>query len=291
MNYQEDIARILNQICSNGNENKCHIPKCCCKNCCCPSAIIGPPGEKGATGAPGEKGSTGAPGEKGATGTADTITVRNTITGNPDTKASVTDVTGSPNHVLDFVIPRGATGAPGEKGATGAPGEKGATGATGPPGRCCCRGEMLRNGSMESFDKTVPIQWYTAAPSLISRTTDDGEVHTGDSAVKLKNGAVLTQRIALTDGGCHILSFFALASGTRTGVTAKLDFLDGKGNRIAGTVVRAAPKKLPAKPHHFGMYQGVGVAPETAVFAEVCFTAETGADEYLILDDISLLGL
>ena len=282
MNYQEDIARILNQICSNGNENKCHIPKCCCKNCCCPSAIIGPPGEKGAT---------GAPGEKGATGTADTITVRNTITGNPDTKASVTDVTGSPNHVLDFVIPRGATGAPGEKGATGAPGEKGATGATGPPGRCCCRGEMLRNGSMESFDKTVPIQWYTTVPSLISRTTADGEVHTGDSAVKLKNGAVLTQRIALTDGGCHILSFYAMASGTRTGVTAELKFLDGKGNQIAGTVVRAAPKKLPTKPYQFGMYQSVGVAPETAAFAEVRFTAEAGADEYLILDDISLLGL
>ena len=35
-------------------------------------------------------------------------------------------------YILDFVIPAGATGPPGETGATGPQGETGATGATGP---------------------------------------------------------------------------------------------------------------------------------------------------------------
>ena len=89
---------------------------------------------------------TGATGPTGADGSAETITIRTTNNGEPGTAAAVVDVTGSPDHVLDFIIPRGDTGpagAAGEPGpagptgptgATGSTGATGATGATGPAG-------------------------------------------------------------------------------------------------------------------------------------------------------------
>ena len=55
-------------------------------------------------------GTTGPQGPQGPAGVADTITIGTVTTGAPGTNASVTDVTGGPNHVLDFVIPRGSDG-------------------------------------------------------------------------------------------------------------------------------------------------------------------------------------
>lgn len=77
-----------------------------CDRCCC-QGPRGPQGQRGAVGPP---------------GIAETITVRNTTTGEAETQAQVVDVSGSPNHVLDFVIPRGAAGADGAPGADGADG-------------------------------------------------------------------------------------------------------------------------------------------------------------------------
>lgn len=58
----------------------------------------------GATGPKGEQGIQGLP------GTSDTIEFRNTKTGDPGTKAMVTDTTGSPHHIIDFIIPQGPKG-------------------------------------------------------------------------------------------------------------------------------------------------------------------------------------
>lgn len=63
----------------------------------------------------------------GPTGTAETLAVGTTTTGEAGTNASVTDSGGSPNHVFDFVIPKGFDG---EDGATGPTGPTGPTGAT-----------------------------------------------------------------------------------------------------------------------------------------------------------------
>lgn len=49
-------------------------------------------------------------GATGTAGLADTITIGTVTTGEPGTNASVTDVGGSPNHILNFVISRGADG-------------------------------------------------------------------------------------------------------------------------------------------------------------------------------------
>ena len=63
-----------------------NYPSC---NCCC----VGTPGPTGATGA-----------------SAVTVTIGNTVTGAPGTNAVVTN-TGTPeNAILNFTIPRGATG-------------------------------------------------------------------------------------------------------------------------------------------------------------------------------------
>ena len=55
------------------------------------------------------------------------MAVGTTSTGDAGTEASVVDSGGSPNHVFDFVIPRGFDG---EDGPTGPTGATGATGAT-----------------------------------------------------------------------------------------------------------------------------------------------------------------
>ena len=105
--------------------------------------MVGPQGPQGIQGRPGTQGPAGP---TGPTGTADIITIGDTITAEPEEDAAVIDMGGSPNHNLQFRIPRGATGATGEAGdigatgptgpigPTGATGVTGATGPTGPTG-------------------------------------------------------------------------------------------------------------------------------------------------------------
>lgn len=72
-------------------------------------------------------GPTGPTGPSGAA----TITVGKTTTTNPGTNATVTNVGTNENVILNFGIPRGATGPTGPQGLQG---ETGATGPTGPQG-------------------------------------------------------------------------------------------------------------------------------------------------------------
>lgn len=81
-------------------ENICFNRKCNCKNTC----FIGLQGPQGPQG-------VGGPiGPVGPAGISETIKIRNTITSNWDTKASVIDVGSNKEHVLDFIIPRGKDG-------------------------------------------------------------------------------------------------------------------------------------------------------------------------------------
>lgn len=65
------------------------------------------------------RGDTGATGQNGQDGAAATIAVGSTTTGSAGTNASVTNSGTSSAAVLDFVIPRGDTGAAGSDGADG----------------------------------------------------------------------------------------------------------------------------------------------------------------------------
>lgn len=69
--------------------------------------IEGPIGPTGVTGATGATGSTGA---TGATGVAESITIASTVTGEPGTQATINERRVGNEHILEFVIPRGADG-------------------------------------------------------------------------------------------------------------------------------------------------------------------------------------
>lgn len=100
-----------------------------------PKGDTGPQGEPGTTGPQGPKGDTGEQGPDGpagADGKSATITIGQTITGEPGSNASVTNTGDKLNAVLSFTIPRGAQGAQGPQGLQGPRGE---TGLQGPPGQ------------------------------------------------------------------------------------------------------------------------------------------------------------
>lgn len=92
----------------------------------------------------------GPKGDTGATGAAATIRVGTVTTGVEGSDAAVTNAGSTSAAVLNFTIPRGATGAQGPKGETGETGpqgpqgEKGATGEQGPQG---LRGETGAQGA------------------------------------------------------------------------------------------------------------------------------------------------
>ena len=89
----------------------------------------------------------------GPTGETETLAVGTTTTGDAGTNATVTDSGGSPNHVFDFVIPRGfdgEDGADGLDGATGPTGPTGPTGAAGPAGT-----SVTILGSYNSYDDLI----------------------------------------------------------------------------------------------------------------------------------------
>ena len=99
--------------------------------------IRGPQGIQGVQGIQcpqGEQGQKGDTGETGAPGQAATITVGETITGEPGTYATVENTGTSNAAVLKFTIPKGEKGDKGDTGPQGEQGETGATGATGETG-------------------------------------------------------------------------------------------------------------------------------------------------------------
>ena len=91
----------------------------------------GPQGEQGPQGIQGLQGETGA---TGADGAAATVAVGTVTTGEPGTDAAVTNTGTSTAAVLNFTIPRGATGATGQTGPAGADGADGQDGAPGQDG-------------------------------------------------------------------------------------------------------------------------------------------------------------
>ena len=288
-----------------GHEDSCD---CRCCRCC-----QGPTGPRGATGA------------TGPTGTADTITIRTTTTGDPGTEASVTDVSGSTNHVLDFVIPRGfdgedgedgatgptgptgatgatgatgrtgatgATGATGHTGPTGTTGATGATGATGPTGVCMCpcrsRGEILTNGGMEYFTDDVPTGWTANDDDLVSPVDQQGRVHSGNYAVNLRDGAVLYQDVDMSCGCFHTLSFFARGEGSQVGFTTRVLYLDAEDQATEGLRIQVRQQDLVTSNRVFTFFTGItSMAPAGTVRARIEFTVTANGGQSMDLDDVS----
>ena len=229
-------------------------------------------------------------------GTAETITIRNTTTGDPGTDASVTDVTGGPNHVLDFVIPRGFDGEDGVDGATGPTGPTGATGATGPTGRCECNckstGQLVINGGMESRSDNKPTNWTFTNPTGVTSITSQGRVHSGSWAVNIADDSEIKQTISLTqgEGGCfYILSFFARGEGSQVGLTATVTF-DTTTGPVTGGTITVRQQDITNSNGDFAFYQLITtVSPPNVTGITITFLVNAEGSQSLDLDDVSLI--
>jgi hypothetical protein len=94
-----------------------------------PQGPRGPQGATGAKGDKGDKGEQGNPGPQGEKGTNATVTVGTTTTTEPGTQAYAWNSSSNPNNaVINFNIPRGATGSQGPQGVQGPTGPAGADG-------------------------------------------------------------------------------------------------------------------------------------------------------------------
>ena len=117
-------------------------------------------GEQGPQGVQGVQGPQGIQGTQGIPGEAATVQVGTVTTGEEGTQAVVTNAGTSNAAVLNFTIPKGATGATGPQGIQG---EKGDTGATGPQGPQGEKGEPGNGfailgyyGTLEALQSGVP---------------------------------------------------------------------------------------------------------------------------------------
>lgn len=139
-----------------------------------PQGPQGPQGATGAKGDKGDKGEQGNPGPQGEKGTNATVTVGTTTTTEPGTQAYAWNSSSSPNNaVINFNIPRGATGAQGPQGPQG---------PAGPQGQCCeptivnslpATGE---EGKLYLTPKNYTTGTATGNPITISLGEDAGQI-------------------------------------------------------------------------------------------------------------------
>lgn len=226
---------------------------CCCRKIQCPTGATGPAGATGLTGATGMTGATGTTGAAGLTG---------------------------------------ATGTTGATGLTGATGTTGATGATGATGVCECpcasTGELIQNGGMESFTDGVPTGWFTTTPNDVSQVTQQGRVHSGNSAVNLADGANLSQIVPINGGCFYELSFFAHGEGAQVGFTATVNFITPPSTETLGLQITVNQQDVPDSDREFEFYRGITTqAPANATLAIIEFTVNADGGQSLDLDDVS----
>ena len=136
----------------------------------------------------------------------------------------------------------------------------------------------------------MPTGWNSSRADLVMQTTEAGEVHTGNIAVRLQSDADLLQEIG-TAARRFDLSFFALGSGNSGSLTVTLDFLNEEERVLDSTLITITLGNLPGTAPLFGTYQKRGiVAPEETQTVRLQFSVRTGDGEYVIIDDVSLIG-
>ena len=234
---------------------------------------MGPTGPTGATGAAGFAGATGPTGATGATGATGVAGPAGAI--GPTGATGATGATG----------PAGTAGATGATGATGPTGPTGATGATG----TVLPGELVTNGTMEQFTNTVPTGWTMNNDALAGQATAAGQVHSGLSAVQLASGAQIRQTQAAAPGSYYRLSFYAQGVGDQPAVIGRIIFTDAAGGESSAADVSVRSQDMVKTAPNFGYYQVIStVVPENVTTVTVYLEATGGADDSVILDDISL---
>lgn len=283
----------------------CCKPACsCCPTVVGPTGPIGPTGPTGPTGpGVGATGPTGPMGPTGATGAAGSNGQMGPTgpTGAPGSNGQMgptgpTGATGAAGFA-GATGPTGATGATGATGVAGPTGATGATGATGPTGPTGATGaagtvlpgELVTNGTMEQFTDTVPTSWTVNNEALAGQATGAGQVHSGLSAVQLASGAQMRQALAAAPGSYYRLSFYAQGVGDQPAVTGRIIFTDAGGGESNAADVSVRSQDMVKTAPNFGYYQVIStVVPENVTTVTVYLEATGGADDSVILDDVSL---
>ncbi len=283
----------------------CCKPACsCCPTVVGPTGPIGPTGPTGPTGpGVGATGPTGPMGPTGATGAAGSNGQMGPTgpTGAPGSNGQMgptgpTGATGAAGFA-GATGPTGATGATGATGVAGPTGATGATGATGPTGPTGATGaagtvlpgELVTNGTMEQFTDTVPTSWTVNNEALAGQATGAGQVHSGLSAVQLASGAQMRQALAAAPGSYYRLSFYAQGVGDQPAVTGRIIFTDAAGGESNAADVSVRSQDMVKTAPNFGYYQVIStVVPENVTTVTVYLEATGGADDSVILDDVSL---
>ena len=238
-----------------------------------PTGPTGAPGSNGQMGPTGPTGATGAAGFAGATG--------------PTGATGATGATG-PAGTAGATGATGATGPTGPTGATGATGPTGPTGATGATGTVL-PGELVTNGTMEQFTNTVPTGWTMNNDALAGQATGAGQVHSGLSAVQLASGAQMRQTQAAAPGSYYRLSFYAQGVGDQPAVIGRIIFTDAAGGESNAADVSVRSQDMVKTAPNFGYYQVISTAvPENVTTVTVYLETTGGADDSVILDDVSL---
>ncbi len=173
-------------------------------------------------------------------------------------------------------------------GPPGPPGPEGPPGPPGPPNPCASAGERVVNGGMELFTGTVPTGWTANDAALVSQTTAQGTVHSGNSAVELQDGAVLSQVITPITAGCfYEFSFFAQGVGAQVGFTATVTYTTA-GADVPGGTVTVRQQDLITSNRDFAYYEIItAAAPADVTGARIDFTVTAEGEQSLVLDDVS----
>ena len=159
-----------------------------------------------------------------------TINVGTTTTGAPGTNASVVNSGTSTDVILDFTIPRGATGPTGLTGATGPTGPTGPTGATG------ATGPTGPTGATGSIGATGPVLTSTLAVATMQKTTTQtlsvvDTLVSFNTATALKNSSVTATTITIDNTGTYDLAYgFNASAGINSAMSIYIN-----GNELEST--------------------------------------------------------
>lgn len=157
------------------------------------------------------------------------------------------------------------------------------------PGICPTTGELVENGGFEEFKCELPKGWKTPTPCSVTRVTEPGHVHSGNSCVGLSNCTILTQKI--TSGiypHCYYeFSFFAQDEGTQGSCTATVTFIKG-GEEYPGGEIKIRSGDIPNCPRQFGYYSTITCkAPNYVTGVKIEFVVITRGCHKVNIDDVS----
>lgn len=168
---------------------------------------------------------SGIPGPTGPQGPA-TITVGSVTTGAPGTSASVTNGGTKENVILNFTIPRGATGLQGPEGPTGPQGLQGQQGVAGPQG---VKGEQGPAGPTGPTLSTFGRKYNTTQSTITLETNIPQNIPLGSNGPVYNMTQGTQNMLTITEEGVYQIDYYFNGSSS---VNADLT-VEVKQNNVA----------------------------------------------------------